>query len=87
MYNSNPLFSSIRILPSHYWPQVEDGIETFRFEAHPIIKWLAKWFPITPYVEMERMKYKDSDPIFDESTGSLLCSYAQADYLRRTYRG
>ena len=78
-----PLSSGIQIRPSHYWPKVEDGTETLRFEAHPFIKWLSQWLPIDPYVEMELMKYRDADLMYDKRSGAIYCSYAQADAIRR----
>ena len=71
------------IKPGHYWPRVEDGVETLRFEAHPFIKWLARRLPVTPYVEMEVTKYRDADPIFDTRSSAIYCSHAQADVLRQ----
>ena len=78
-----PPVARLRVQPSHYWPRVEDGTETLRFEAHPFIKWLARWLPITPYIEMEVTKYRDADPMHDTRNGILYCSHAQADALRR----
>ncbi len=77
-----PPVPRLRVQPSHYWPKVEDGTETLRFEAHPIIKWLARWLPITPYVEMEVTKYRDADPMQVKATGVIYCSHAQADVQR-----
>ncbi len=78
-----PVFCHAQVRPSHYWPRVEDGTETLRFDAHPFIKWLARWLPITPYIEMEVTKYRDADPMHDTRNGILYCSHAQADALRR----
>ena len=78
-----PPVPRVQVCPSHYWPRVKDGTETLRFEAHPIIKWLARWLPITPYVEMEITKYRDADPMQVKATGVIYCSHAQAIALRR----
>jgi hypothetical protein len=72
------------IHPSHHWPTIEDGTEMRRFPAHPIIRWLARWLPVTPYVEMEVTKWRDADPMYDKRSGALYCSHAQADMLRET---
>jgi hypothetical protein len=44
------------------WPQEDDGFIVHRYEAHPLVKWLARYLPITPYVEVQRRKTKDSNP-------------------------
>jgi hypothetical protein len=77
------MIGGIKIMPSHHWPTVQDGTKTIRFPAHPIIQWLSRWLPITPYVEGIYPKYRDADAIMDHSRGTLFCSYAQADLLRR----
>jgi hypothetical protein len=85
--NPHPnLFSShalgaIRIAPSPYWPREPDGFEVKRIPAHPFIHWLARWFPINPWIEVEVPKFKDADAMLDVARGVLYCSPAQADEL------
>jgi len=75
--------SGLRIYPPHNWPQVEDGVETVRYNAHPIIRWLSKRLPIRPYVDAEYIKYKDGDAIVDNIRGAVFCSHRQYDYLKQ----
>lgn len=70
------------IMPNNYWPKVQRGTEVVRFKADPIICWLAKYFPILPYVEAEYPRMVDADPIFDSSRGVLICSHAQAQAIK-----
>ncbi len=53
----------LKIIVNNYVQQVFSHNETVRFAAHPFIKWLAKFLPITPYVEAEYPRYKDADPL------------------------
>lgn len=73
----------LRIMPSHHWPKEVDHVDTVRFPAHPFVRWLARWLPITPYVEARYERYRDCDPLHDRERNILYCSHAQADALRR----
>ena len=66
-----------------HWPQVEDGTRTERFDVHPIIKWLAHWFPIKPYVEATYVNYRDADMLLDTQRGVVYCSLAQENAIHR----
>lgn len=76
-------YAGIKIIPTSYWPQVVRGTETIRFKADPIICWLAKLFPILPYVEAEYPKLADSDPILMRYENIIYCSHAQAQALMK----
>jgi len=76
-------YAGFRIMATPHWPQVEDGTRTVRFECHPIIRWLARWLPIRPYVEATYINYKDSDMLLDRARGVVYCSLAQENVLRR----
>lgn len=40
-----------------------------RFEVHPIIKWLARFLPIKPFIEVEYSD--DADPIYFRDFNTL----------------
>lgn len=82
-----PVPPPIRVFASAYWPQVEAGAETVRFEAHPFIQWLARWLPITPYIEATYTQYRDADPLLDKARGVLYCSMAHERALREQLSG
>ncbi|MCP4900098.1 MAG: hypothetical protein GY906_24270 [bacterium] len=73
----------VRIMPSPHHPTEFSHMETVRFAAHPLIRWLARWLPIEPYIEAEYARQKDCAAIFNGYNNTLYCSLAQADYLRR----
>lgn len=72
---------AIQIFSDPNWPTEFSHMETVRFEAHPLIKWLARWLPIQPYVEVRYARYKDCDPLMSDR--AVYCSPRQADFLRR----
>lgn len=76
-------YDGIKIIPSNYWPQIRDGDEKVRYSAHPIIHWLAKYFPIDQWVEATYPKYKDADPVIDNRNNALYCSMAQFRQIER----
>ena len=67
----------VKIYATVHWPVEFSHMETRRFEAHSIIKWLARWLPITPYVECYYPVYKDKPAMFDQRTGHVYCSLRQ----------
>ena len=76
-------FGGIRIVDNPQHPVEFSHMETVRFEAHPFIKWLARWFPIEPYVEGKYPRYKDCDAII---IGRIVyCSPRQTAQLRREF--
>jgi hypothetical protein len=74
----------MQIQPSKFWPKVEDGFETKRVTAHPLIHWLARWFPIEPWVEVQVRRLKDADPVIYMGR-VICCSYAQYEVLRQRF--
>ena len=81
---TDPL-GGIRIQPFAFWPTVPDGFETKRIPAHPIVKWLARWLPIDPWVEISVPKFKDADAVLDQANNVIHCSYAQEQELIRSF--
>lgn len=65
------------IYASAHWPTHVSRFQKRRFEAHPIIKWLARWFPITPYVETEYPIFEDDPAVIDQVSGRVYCSLRQ----------
>lgn len=78
----------IRVVPVGMWPKkmVQAGTDTriIRRDAHPIIRWLARFLPIIPYVEwpvqIPRYIEVDSDPIRMENT--IYCSPGHAEQIK-----
>jgi hypothetical protein len=70
-----------RIIVIPQWEQVVDKTITHRIPAHWFVCWLAKWLPITPYVEIREVTYKDADPYMSDSLGCIWCSPKQRDTL------
>lgn len=79
-------FAGLKIVTSPNWPRKRVEDQTVRFPAHSFVIWLARWFPITPYVEATFPRYRDADPLIDERHGIVYCSPAQADELKRAFR-
>lgn len=74
-------FGGIRLQINPYPDPVYAGQETMKFQAHPLIKWLARWLPIKPYVEASYPRYRDPDPVMMGNT--VICTAAQARELKR----
>jgi hypothetical protein len=64
------------------WPKVQDGVRKVRFPSHPLIIWLSRWLPITPYIEGTYPRFKDADPVI--AGNKIFCSLAQYDYIKRS---
>ncbi len=58
-------------------------MRTRQFKAHPMICWLARWLPITPYIEGTYPEFKDAAPFMLNNKTILVCSYRQLDALKR----
>ncbi|MCK5444983.1 MAG: hypothetical protein KAI73_05120 [Rhodospirillaceae bacterium] len=66
------------------WPQVATGkMRTRQFPVHPVIKWLARWLPITPYIEAKYPEFVDGEPFMLNNKTVLVCSRRQLDALKR----
>lgn len=76
-------FGGMQIIQSHHWPMVPDGFGVKRIAAHPLIHWLARRFPIKPWIEAQVPRFKDADPMIDQRRGVIYCSPAQFAELRR----
>ncbi len=92
LYNNSFLassFSGIQIFASPHHPTEFShwAEERRKWKAHPIVCWLAKWFPVKPYVECsyKRPVTKDCDPLFHEAKGIIYCSLAQEAAIRRQF--
>lgn len=83
MFETNKIIGGIQVMVNPYHPTEFSHWGKERWEAHPIIKWLAKWLLITPYVERKLAIHKDSDPLYYKEKGVLFCSPAQEQALRR----
>ncbi len=69
------LAAGMRVVSSPNWPREPSGTESFKFPAHPIVVWFARWLPITPYVAAEYIKYQDAAMIV--AHGHIFCSERQ----------
>lgn len=78
-----PLPPPLRVMSSAHWPQEFSHMETMRFPVHPIIKWLARWLPITPHVEASFARYRDCPAMHDTERNVVYCSRAQEQIIRR----
>ena len=76
-----PIALNIHVV-HHDWPQVPNGVETVRFDAHPAIKWLARWLPIKPHVEAAYPRFRDADPYMLD--GKLFMTPTQEAAFRRS---
>lgn len=75
-------FAGYRVVADINWPRLPDGIETVRdYNVHPLVKWLARWLPIKPYVEALRPRFRDRDPMIDERHGIIYRSPRQCGEL------
>ena len=54
MHLSN--FGGLQVVIAHHAPWQTKVIGAHIYWAHPIIQWLARWLPITPYVTLPMTK-------------------------------
>lgn len=81
---STSIIGGLRVIIVPDWPrEVVDHEAARDYDIHPVVKWLARWFPIRPYVEYQRSIYRDADPQIHKGTSSIFCSPAQAEALKR----
>lgn len=79
------VFAGARVVVSRNWPQVADGHEIIRRPAHGLVRWFARFLPITPHVEWPRPKFKDAPLI--AAGGTIHCSARQYRELKDAVAG
>jgi hypothetical protein len=62
------------VVPGYEWPREQFKIE--RLPAHPLILWLARWFPLRTWWA-ECPVYRDSPMLVDDRRGYIYCSERQ----------
>ena len=79
------VFGGITIVMQDNWPRELVGYDTKQIPAHPFICWLARWLPITPYVEVQVPCYREMDMLLHGAADVVYCSHAQYAELCRHF--
>jgi hypothetical protein len=66
----------VRVVSSEHWPKLR---RPRRMPAHPLIRWLARWLPIEPFVTVTRIEY--ADPILHRASNTLYCHNEQREAM------
>lgn len=76
----------IPVIADPYWPKNKPVIGTFTSRAHPLVEWLAKWFPFDPNTYFENVEIEKTwnDPIM--MFGKIHMSMEQFSELKNEIR-